>query len=389
MKPTSLILKRLTTALTPQEENTLEKWLATSDENRALFESIETLKENGTDISDLKLLDSEKAWANILERYETQRIQKVKRRSLSSPFLKYAAIFIGVIGLSYGYVTYFGSKPPVEFNPSSDSIVLELGNGEIQLLSSEDSRMIADPKGKVVANKRGGRLEYTQSDEGEKLVFNTLNVPYGKKFQIRLSDNTLVHLNSGSSLRYPVNFIKGKRRQIFLEGEAYLDVSKDAEHPFIVTTSEMDVTVFGTQFNVSAYPEDKYISTVLVEGSVGLSSTKGEEAEPAHSLTLEPGYLAEWNVKTGNTTFNKVDTDIYTSWIEGRLVMKNFSFESIVKKLERHYNVSISNNYAELNKEVFTASFDIETIEEVLDAFAENRPFHYEVTDQTIIINKP
>ncbi|MEO9512230.1 MAG: FecR domain-containing protein [Flavobacteriaceae bacterium] len=388
MKPIDLVIKKVSKSLSTEEGQVLEKWLQDSKNNQQMFDRLMELTKAGVDISKLKTLDSHEAWNKTLQQYEARSFSSKKTKVFGS-LIRYAAIFLGIIGLSYGYATYFTSETDVPFDASSNIITLELGNGEIQVLSLDSNERIADSKGNKIVNKNGNILDYSNSNKSKELVYNTLKVPYGDKFQIRLSDSTLVHLNAGSSLRYPVYFVEGKNRQIFLEGEAFFDVSKDMERPFIVTTTEMDVTVFGTMFNVSAYPEDKYINTVLVEGSVGLSSSQDHGAKKdASVLKLEPGHKAEWNTETGNTVFDKVDTDIYTSWINGRLVMKNFTFKSIRNRLERRYNVEIINNYSELDNEVFTASFDIETIEEVLASFAENRDFEFESLNNKITINK-
>nr|WP_299071891.1 FecR family protein [uncultured Allomuricauda sp.] len=386
MKPTTLIIKRLTTKLTLQEEKALEEWLRESDKNQELFDTIKSLKENGTSISNLVFWDSEKAWANVLQKYEMGRVRKTRKKSVSS-FLKYAAVFAGIFVLGYSYFEYSFTKQTSSIDP--DAVILTLENGEIQLLSEDNEHEITSKDGSVLGVKSGIRLNYTTAKPPKKLTYNTLTVPYGKRFEVILSDSTLVYLNAGSSLKYPIQFIEGSERKVFLDGEAFFNVTHAKKNKFIVSTSEMDVTVYGTKFNVSAYAEDKYINTVLVEGSVGLSSSETGQIKDTQKLRLEPGYKAEWNTETGNTVFDRVDTDLYTSWINGRLVMKNFTFKSITSRLERRYNVQIINNYEELDNEVFTASFDIETIEEVLASFAENKDFEFESLNNKITINKP
>lgn len=388
MKPTTLLLKSLTGKLTEQEEKVFKEWLQQSIGNRELFDKIKSLKESGTDISEFEFWDSEKAWANIIREYDTKSLRKSRSRNFAH-LLKYAAVFVGIAILGYGYYKYNNTEIPLSNIHKPNTITLELDNGEIRVLSEEDTYAITTKNGAVLGTKNGTRLDYTSDKPADELVYNTLKVPYGKRFEVALSDATVVYLNAGSSLRYPIRFLEDTERQVFLTGEAYFNVAKDKANKFIVTTAEMDVTVFGTKFNLSAYPEDKYVNTVLVEGSVGISSATANERNDNHIQQLKPGYKAEWDTDTGKTVFDKVDTDIFTGWIEGRLVMKNLSFENIIKKLERHYDVVIINNYTELNKEVFTASFDIESIQEVLASFSENRAFKFQTDNQTIIINKP
>src|SRR5690606_25698590 len=126
-------------------------------------------------------------------------------------------------------------------------------------------------------------------------------IPKGKKFQIQLSDGTLVHLNAGSSLRYPVDFLSEGPRQVFLSGEAYFDVAKNASNPFIVNVDDLEVRVLGTQFNVSAYSEDEYIDVVLVEGSVNLNKKEGDMVE------LSPGQKGSYKQNSDSITVNEVN----------------------------------------------------------------------------------
>ena len=380
-----LILKKLNKTISKEGEKSLNEWYSKSESNKELFSRLVELNTKGADITELENLDSETAWSKVMQKYESKRIKKTKRLNLG-PALKYAAIFIGLIGLGYGYYEYaMSSNQSIE--QDSDVITLQLDNGEIRILSTDDAHAITDAQGNVLVKKEGSKLDYKDAKAEGKLVYNTLTIPYGKRFEIALSDGTTVHLNAGSSMRYPVKFLNGKKRQVFLEGEAFFNVSEDKEHPFIVSAPGMDVTVLGTEFNVTAYPEDTYINTVLVEGSVGLSNTNDEQSNTV--VRLEPGYKAEWKISSGKAKVEQVDTEMYTSWISGRLILKNLSFKNIIKKLERHYNVKIENNFTELNSLVFTASFDVETIDEVLGTFSENKKFNFEINNNTVTINKP
>jgi ferric-dicitrate binding protein FerR (iron transport regulator) len=110
-------------------------------------------------------------------------------------------------------------------------------------------------------------LNYRRKNS-KNLVYNTLTTPNGKKFQVVLSDGTTVHLNAGSSFKYPEHFIDSGNRQVYLlEGRLILKLLKTQRHPFVVNTNAFNVRVLGTEFNISSYPEDA-INTVLIEGAV-------------------------------------------------------------------------------------------------------------------------
>jgi len=218
----------------------------------------------------------------------------------------------------------------------------------------------------------------------EKLVYNELKVPYGKKFELLLSDGTQVNLNSGSSLRYPVKFIKGQERKVFLYGEAFFDVTKNTKNSFVVNVDDLNVMVYGTKFNVSSFEEDKDINTVLIEGSIGLYNS---DSNKENISILEPGDLGAWDKNKKEISINKVDTRIYTSWIEGKLIFRKTPFKVICKKLERKYNVTIESNNNDLNNKLYNAVFEMETIEEVLTSFQKNYKLDYSIIENKIIIN--
>ncbi len=335
---------------------------------------------------------------NKTKNKDWQQVKSTVQRTKSNKFdIVYktaaAAVITMSLGLGYKYYkeTSLGNttKNKVVSSVNEKDIVLELENGTKQIISEDGTRNIVDKTGKIIGVKEGTSLNYSNTPKAtpsDKLVFNQLTIPYGKIFQISLSDGTKVHLNSGSSLQYPINFIEGKKRIVYLQGEAYFDVAEDKTHPFIVKTKSVNVRVLGTEFNVSCYPEDKSVNTVLVEGAVDLYS-KNAPYENARKTKLSPGHRAIWTTRDGSVKLNKVDTSIYTAWIDGRIVFEHMRFKNIIKKLERHYDVKISNNNAALAEEQFTASFDIETIDQVLNAFIKNYQFSYVRNGKQITIN--
>ncbi|WP_139955920.1 FecR family protein [Flavicella sediminum] len=315
-------------------------------------------------------------------------------------FSKIAAIFICTLGIAYAYLNFdWPTNRITPVNIKTGAITLKLDNGQTEIISETGERKIISQTGEVVGNQKGTNLTYAIVSQNsldntdkeiekptEKLKFNELTIPYGKTFQITLSDGTKVYLNSGSFIKYPVKFLRGMDRKVSIIGEAYFDVAKDKEHPFIVTANDINVRVLGTKFNISSYPEDAITSTVLVEGAVSLYQ-KGKKYSNATSTLLTPGKKASWHKKNNRIRIKAVNTDIYTSWIDGKIVFEHMKFHNIIKKLERHYDVKISCNNQKLFVETFTATFDIETIEQVLNSFAKNSPFSYTKKENQIIIH--
>jgi len=157
---------------------------------------------------------------------------------------------------------------------------------------------------------------------------------------------------------------------VFLNGEAYFDIAKDEEHPFIVNAQELNIQVVGTQFNVVAYPENQETDVVLIEGSVGLS--EGNTTEEGHVVTyLKPGFKGSFDKEQKTINTSKVNTLLYTSWMDGNIVFRNESFKNIIKRLERQYNATIIINNESLSNETFNATIEVEreTLEDVLYYF--------------------
>ena len=375
------INKYLSHKATEEEVAEIFEWINKSSENKALF--IKYKKAWA-----LTAISKENTALNLKQVQNT--IQKNKRKNPFNNILKYAAIFIGLIGI--GYLVNKESSTVQKLKIDETVITLKLNNGEVETLIPNGSKKILTQSGAVVGIQEGTALNYEHETEGmaalvaETLEYNELNIPFGKTFKLILSDGTQVSLNAGSSLKYPVKFIEGKNRQVFLKGEANFEVSKDTNHPFVVNVNEMNVRVLGTKFNMSSYPEDSNYTTVLIEGSVGIYKN-GTEFSINNSTLLEPGYRARWNKNSEEITLDKVNTNIYTGWLYGKLIFKNAPFKNIRKKLERHYNVTIINNNKVLDEKTYNATFDIESIEEVLEILNKNFAIEYSIKNNQIIIN--
>ncbi|WP_422350267.1 FecR family protein [Flagellimonas sp.] len=372
----------------------LEKHLegkTTKEEERFLLNYFNSYQEDDSESWPEELGDRQELKDRMLDRLTEGMAKKSKRSIKAKPLrstrlLKYAATVAVVFGVLYVFQHYKETGLSATPHPdNSNAIVLTLDNGNVDVISENDQKKITDSKGNVVGYQKGNTIAYEQKPNSKELVYNELTVPLGKRFDLVLSDGTTVKVNAGSTIKYPVQFIEGSPREVEVWGEAYFDVIKDINHPFLVNANNIQVEVLGTKFNVSSYPEDEDISTVLVEGSVKLSARNTDEVRG--SLVITPNQKASWNKITAEMMVTEVETDIYTSWINGRIVFKNSPFKNIRKKLERRYNVSIINNNTSLDEKFYNASFDIETIEEVMEAFKENYAIDYTISNNQIIIN--
>jgi transmembrane sensor len=378
-KSERLIVKFITNQASQEEIETLTKWLEDAD-NQIVFKDF--VKTNFAIDAALNTFDSTGLRKLLSERIQSENNVFVKARF--SSYYKYVAILVVALGSFYFYTNsnLFKSNENV-IVPRVDEIVLQLDNESRETLDPSDNRNVTDKFGKVIGKQNKGRLVYTDAYNGGELVYNTLIIPYGKKFEVQLSDGTIVHLNSGSYLRFPVKFLKDQNRHVDLIGEAYFEVAKDKKHPFTVNAQNLNVEVLGTKFNVSTYTEDIVTDVVLVEGKVSLYKDK---KTLDNQVYLTPGLKGTIIKGQEKIITESVNTDYYTAWVNGSLVFKNASFDAIIKKLERNYNVTFINRNKTLGKEIFNARFDNEPIEVVLKYLSDSYSIDYKINGSQIII---
>jgi ferric-dicitrate binding protein FerR (iron transport regulator) len=165
-------------------------------------------------------------------------------------------------------------------------------------------------------------------------ILNTLHVPAGQRVSLTLQDGTVVWLNAQTSLTYPVLFSE-KERRVTLAGEAWFEVAKDAERPFVVASGGVEVKVLGTKFNLHSYPQEPYSRVSLVEGSVQVSLPE----DAAKSLALRPG--EEVVVQGNRMKVAPIPNMDYFLWTEGIYSFEGETLETILKTLELYYDIAI------------------------------------------------
>jgi len=378
------LIKFLNNSSSKDELDMLNEWIQ-NPLNEELFR--EHVKTHYEIILGMNNPDSNEIRENLLKeiRKEKKMVFKIKQTS----FLKYAAVAVLLIGVMYVFKTRFFDPTPLELLTTAEEVItIDLGNGDVQIISPHGQKELVDSKGKVIGTQQGSQLVYAKDEKINELIYNTITIPYGKKFEISLSDKTVVYLNSGTSLKYPIQFIDGQPRKVFIKGEAYFKVSKNESDPFIVNAQELDVKVFGTEFNVVAYPEDQETDVILIEGSVGLSK-KDKSLDAASTTLLQPGFKGSFDKEQKTIDTRKVNTLLYTSWMEGTIVFRNEPFKNILKKLERLYNIQIINNNESLSNETFNATIEInkETLEDVLHYFNKVHEIQYQIVNNKLVIN--
>jgi hypothetical protein len=293
--------------------------------------------------SDKELSVEEKIilFSNILKQIENKK-ERQKKIKLYFSWMKYAAV--AVLFFSFGALLFYRQD---NFNKqlftsqvvepfTGDGARLVRPNGENIILDEKKSVVEYRSDGKIIVNNNIIESGQPENKNATAPQLNQLIIPYGKTSDILLPDGSKVQLNAGSRLVYPEVF-KDKAREVLLVGEAFFDVVHDAEHPFVVQTTGIRVQVLGTRFNVSAYPADKTIETVLTEGKVRLE--KNNAGIFSESIELKPNELASFNKSTRETLVSEVDPENYILWKNGLFKFESTDLSRVVKKLERYYNI--------------------------------------------------
>ncbi len=219
-------------------------------------------------------------------------------------------------------------------------------------------------------------LQFTKSGyTSEKITWQEVKTTTGMISELELPDGTHVWLNSQTRFKYPLTF--GKVREVVLNGEAYFDVVRDTDHPFIVNTGTMNVEVLGTSFNVTNYPEENQTEVVLRSGKVNLFTDEFKNKKEIGFLV--PGQQALFNKKTQRLMVNRVDPDKYTSWKEGKLIFTDDSMSTVVHKLSRWFNVDIVLENKELDGYVYRGTFGSQSLRQILDLLKISAPIGYTI----------
>ncbi len=220
---------------------------------------------------------------------------------------------------------------------------------------------------------------------GQNQVFRktyTENIaPKGQKSHVILPDGSKVFLNSGSVIRYD-NFFGKKYRKLQLTGEAYFEVQRNEKLPFIISTTDVEVEVIGTKFNIMAYPEDEIVETIVTEGSVSVTEIHNQS-----SLMLSANQKATFHKKSQILLLNDVNPSPYTSWKNNLLTFDNENFADVIKKLERWYDVSIQVEGTDSIKDRFTMTIKSESLREVLELISLTTNIEYMIQANHVMIS--
>ena len=272
-------------------------------------------------------------------------------------------------------------KKPFDAPPGKSGAILTLASGEKVLLDSMSNGTVA-MQGRTQLRKLGGQLNYKAMDAAlpaSAVFYNTMTVPRGRTFKLRLEDGTMVWLNAGSTIRFPTAFT-GKERKVELMGEGYFEVAKNASMPFKVEVNGMEVEVLGTHFNINSYNDEPAIRTTLLEGSVKINKNNT-------TSLLKPGQQAEVNSAGEVRIINNADIDEAVAWKNGIFNFEGNDIQSVMRQIARWYDVDIKYENISTAHFMGTISRNV-NMSEVLNMIALTGAVHFKVEGRTITVKR-
>jgi ferric-dicitrate binding protein FerR (iron transport regulator) len=354
-----LLVKYLTGTADMGEREKALSWIRGHDENKRYFDQLRDIYEASKLTQKPVAYNTDMSWEKVKVKYYKKRLTKLENENLKERrffirvILKYAAIIVAVF---------------------------TLGNLGYKFVN----------KTQILDNA---------------LVWNEVEAPFGSRTLVNLADGSKVWLNAGSKLKYAVDFGK-KNRVVFLNGEAYFNVTKNKEIQFVVKTSHLDVKVFGTEFNVKAYPEENTIQTTLVRGAVSIVGSGPNQKE----VQLKPNQLVTYikNVNLFKSDIKKdkseqqfekavhesenlvilpeIRTINFTSWKDSRWIIDGETLANLAIKLERRYNVKFQIKSETLQNYKFSGTLKDETLEQVLNLIKISAPIEFKIQERNVLL---
>ena len=333
-----LIIRFLQQDINEEELRYLESWLEEDAEHKSYFFGLKGISDSSRRSFFSKEEVNEASWQRMLARIEKDNMEissydKSHTYNLWLSLIKYVAVVAIAVGVGWGIKKIQGNT-------------------------------------------------YLSNSKEKEVVYNEIHVQKGGRANtLVLSDGTKVILNAATTFRYPTSFGE-KNRMVYLEGEAYFEVAKDSEHPFIVHISRGAIEVLGTGFNVRDYREEQKTVTTLVQGKV----VYRPERQPGREIMLEPGFQIK-DEEGGSLQPRKVDVILYTGWKDGKYVFENATLEEIMQVLSRWYDIAVFYKREEVKKLHFTGDLErYKTINDFLEFMEIGGNVRFSIKGKTVLI---
>lgn len=333
-------------------------WNSFVKENPELQEELEKAIEifENIRINERSFADTDLLYQEIRQSISIHR--KARRRIIHYMSAVAAVVLLVIVG------TLSFNKESMPTTATNEQIIGKTLPGEDVKLIVNGNVITLNPDTEI--EQVDEQMSYTDTTNTKKTLkteknqINRLIVPEGKRSSLILADGSKMWINSGTEVEFPSKFDK-KTREIYVNGEIYIDVTESEKQPFIVHTTIFDVEVFGTSFNVSAYDDVEETSVVLVEGSVKLNSS-------GNSVKMIPNEMVK--IKAGNISKKEVDVSLYTSWVKGVFIFDGTPISEVLKKVGRYYNISFSGIADIPDKKIAGKLYLSENIDDVLSSIS-------------------
>ncbi len=326
--PEQLIVAHLCGEATPEQERQLLSWLDGSEANRREFRAMKDAWDLGRVERDIARADTTRQWNKMRQAIEADTRQQRRGRlaDLRNTALRYAAVFVlGVVAFK-----------------------------AVDLLRQRENR--------------------------HPMAVTSIETGVGERTKITLPDNSVVWLNSCSSLSYDGGF-GGKQRSVKIRGEAFFSVFSDKTRPFLVHSDNLTYRVTGTSFNVCAFADESIESLMLVEGSVSLQRDD-------YTLPVKAGQLVEYDKKTHKIAVRRGDPAFHTGWRFGELAFERMTFEELVKRLERNFDVKFVFQNEKVKSESFAGTFrSYESLDTIMKVISVSTPIKYRIDHGMVYID--
>ena len=334
----NLISRQINHGLTPEEQGELNAWLEADPSHQMVYDGLREGDAQQSAIDFMNSLSVDAAWNKVSAVSEISQSAPVvknvssfrKRFAWAAAAVLVASFFIWRTNMDQPVQS---SSAPVEILPGGTKATLTLADGNIISLDAVPNGDIA-AEGNVQVIKMDGTLQYNGDNDNADITYNTIQTPRGGKYQLVLSDGSVVWLNAASSLRFPVVF-KGKERQVELMGEAYFEVKK-GEKPFKVSLQNGSrIEVKGTAFNVNAYQDEDLLRTTLLEGKINFMMMGKTQA-------LLPGQQIRVAYEQPHMqVIDGVDVEQEVAWKNDLFIFKGMDVKSIMREISRWYDIDV------------------------------------------------
>ncbi|MGN6417909.1 MAG: FecR family protein [Pseudobacter sp.] len=380
-----LIRQFLKDQLTPDESRELDQWLSADPANRQFMQRFEEPGIN-TLLNRMNDIDWKEGYERFCSRHPEFATPPAVVKNIHPPvrWAAAAAVLLFLSALTWLILTRQFS-PPVAVQesqqrfaedvlPGGSKAILTIGDGKPIILDTLRTAV----SGSNLLSNGNGLLEYQNSTNNTVISINTVTTPNGGTYRVLLPDGTRVWLNAASYIQFPSAFT-GNERMVKASGEVYFEVAKDPARQFVVQSPHARMEVLGTCFNVSDYNDEEYTRTTLVEGSIAVSNGAGR-------VVLQPGSQARINA-AGITKVQAADVEAEIAWKNGLFIFNGSKLPSIMKLVERWYNVKVKYD-AEITSDFVGVIRRDEPLSKLLQLLELTGEVHFNITGNTVTISR-